>query len=257
MLAETKKVLPSDVRRRAREGFGELGVATGRTRDLDVYVLGWDDLISTLEPEERAALAPLRDALEADRLGAHAAMAAVLTSDATRDLLGWWQDWLDDPDVVAEGRHRPIGPFVASRIHRAQEVLLDQGRAIAPDSPAEDLHDLRKDAKKLRYLLECFGSLLPAKGRKAFVNQLKALQDNLGTFQDLEVQIAELRDLARTLHRRPDTDTETLLATGRLIDHLEQARHRARDEFVGRFDAYDTSTNRATLADLLAEVEDA
>lgn len=256
VLTETKKVLPRPVRDRFRTGFGELGAATGRTRDLDVYVLGWDDLVATLDATDRAAIGPLLDALEADRRRAHAAMAAVLSSPDTAELLADWRGWLDDPDAAPQRRERHIGPFIAARIDRAQSVLLDQGRAIAPDSPAEALHDLRKDAKKLRYLLECFGSLFAPKARKAFVGQLKALQDNLGTFQDLEVQINELRELAHALHGRSGTSADTLLATGRLIDHLEQARHRERDDFVERFAAYDTPDNRRRLADLLATVED-
>ena len=55
----------------------------------------------------------------------------------------------------------PIGDVVADRIRKAQRRLLDHGRAITPATPAEHVHDLRKDAKKLRYLLECFGGLLP------------------------------------------------------------------------------------------------
>jgi len=255
VLSETKKVLPHEVRDRFRTGFGELGAATGRTRDLDVYVLGWGDLVATLDASDRAAVQPLLDALDADRRRAQAKMARVLSSTRTAGLLADWRAWLDDAEVEPDSRSRTVGDVIASRIDRAQSVLLDEGRAITPDSPAEALHDLRKDAKKLRYLLECFGSLFPAPPRKAFVGQLKALQDNLGTFQDLEVQINELRELAHVLHSRSGTSADTLLATGRLIDHLEQARHRERDDFVDRFAAYDTSDNRRRLADLLATVE--
>lgn len=256
VLAEGKKVLPADVRTSMREGFGQLQATTGRTRDLDVYVLGWDELVASLDGVDREAIGPLRDVLEEDRLAAHAAMAEVLTSPATRALLDDWRAWLDGPLPEGDGRRR-LGPHVAARIHRAQDVLLTQGRAISPDSPPEDLHDLRKDAKKLRYLLECFGSLFPSKARKAFVGRMKALQDDLGAYQDLEVQVTELRELAHRLHGRPRTDTATLLATGRLIDHLEQARARARDEFVERFADYDSDANRRALAALLAPLEEA
>ena len=80
------------------------------------------------------------------------------------------------------------------RIDKAQDRLLAQGRAITPDTPAEEVHELRKDAKKLRYLLECFGGLLPAAERKAFVKRLKELQDNLGEHQDAAVHVAQLHE---------------------------------------------------------------
>jgi CHAD domain-containing protein len=140
---------------------------------------------------------------------------------------------------------------VAGRIAKAQGRLLSQGRAITPTSPPEDLHDLRKDAKKLRYLLECFGSLLPAKPRKAFVQQLKALQDNLGAHQDAEVHVAELRELAGDLHARSSADAGVLLAMGQLTELLEQRRIAERADFAERFAAYDTKQTQRALDELL------
>jgi CHAD domain-containing protein len=89
--------------------------------------------------------------------------------------------------------------------------------------------------------------VLPAKGRKSFVSQLKALQDNLGQHQDAEVQVAELRALAHDLSDRSEIVTDALLATGQLIDHLERVRQRERDAFTERFAAYDTAANRKLL----------
>ena len=70
------------------------------------------------------------------------------------------------------------------------------GTAIDDDSPAEDLHELRKVGKELRYLLEFFASLYPPEVGKPFVKTLKGLQDQLGRFQDHEVQANKLRELA-------------------------------------------------------------
>ena len=134
--------------------------------------------------------------------------------------------------------------------------MLRDGRAIDAESPGERLHDLRKDAKKLRYLLECFGSLFPADDRKAFVNQLKDLQDNLGEHQDAEVHLAQLRDLAHDLHERSVVDTDALLAMGRLSDQLERRRTEERAAFAKRFAKYDRKANRKALARMLEKVRD-
>ena len=74
--------------------------------------------------------------------------------------------------------------------------MVKMGQAIDDDSPAEDLHELRKVGKELRYLLEFFASLYPAEVVKPFVKSLKGLQDQLGRFQDREVQANALRELA-------------------------------------------------------------
>jgi CHAD domain-containing protein len=258
VLAEGKQVLPVDVRDRFRAGFAELGAATGRTRDLDVYVLGWAETVAPLGLDDPSATAPVLKELLARRRAAFAKMSAALRSDTTNDLLGEWRAWLAEPELDhhPDRGQQPIGPYVAGRIDRAQTALLRDGRAITEASPAERLHDLRKDAKKLRYLFECFGSLLPTKGRKAFVSQLKALQDNLGLHQDAEVQVAELRALAHDLRDRNRIDTDALLVIGRLIDHIERVRQRERDTFAERFRAYDTKDNRELLAALLARAAD-
>ncbi|MEO6318872.1 MAG: CHAD domain-containing protein [Acidimicrobiales bacterium] len=256
VLAHGKSVLTTDIRDRYRDAFGELGQVTGPPRDLDVQVMGWAAYVSPLDSADAASLETVRVELDARRSAAHQQLSNVLRRATTRDLLDEWRAWLSDPDV-GTGEHEPIGAVVARRIAKAQDKVIRDGRAIAPTSPAEMLHDLRKDAKKLRYLFECFGSLFPAKIRKAFVTQLKALQDNLGDHQDAEVQLAELRDLAREMHQRGSVDADVLLAMGRLSDHLDRRRQHERDDFAQRFVAYDTKANGRVLRQLLHEVADA
>jgi CHAD domain-containing protein len=254
VLTEGKDVLPSDVRDRFRTGFADLSAATGHARDLDVYVLTWPETIAAVGLDDPSIVAPLRDKLDRRRATAHSQLAKVLRSKATVRLLESWQTWLEDPDVLPPyDGNRPIGAHVASRIGKAQARLVRDGRAITPDCPAERLHDLRKDAKKLRYLFECFGSVLPAKGRKAFVARLRGLQDNLGLHQDAEIQVAELRALAHELHASGSIGPDVLLAVGRIIDHLERIRQRERAAFAAHFAAYDTRDNRALLDTLLVK----
>lgn len=255
VLAQGKGVLPSEIRDRYREDFGWLGEVTGPARDLDVYVLGWDGYVAPLALHDPTSLDRVRTELEARRQVAHAELVSVLRSDACHDVLDGWRRWLVDPDVVAS-HEQHIGPVIAKRIAKAQDKVLTDGRAITPAAPPEWLHDLRKETKKLRYLLECFGSLFPTKARKAFVGQLKALQDNLGEHQDAEVHLAQLRDLAHDLHARAFVDADALLAMGRLSDHLDRRRAQERADFVERFAAYDTKANRRSLAGLLDEVAD-
>jgi CHAD domain-containing protein len=253
VLAESAGVLPADVRDHYRESFRWLAGVTGPARDLDVYVLGWDDYVAPLAHDVQS-LERVHAELEQRRHDAHEELAKALRSDACRTLLDGWIEWLADPggEVGADGS-APLGPLVARRIARAQRRVLRHGRAITPASPAERLHDLRKDTKKLRYLLECFGSLLPASGRRAFVGQLKALQANLGEHQDAEVHLTQLRELARDLHGRATVDSDALLAMGRLSDHLHRRRAEERAAFVERFARYDTKANRRLLDSLLAK----
>jgi len=236
----------------ATDGLRSLGHLTGPPRDLDVYVLEWDDYVDDLPAETVAALEPVRAQLHVDRAAAHDELAVALRAEPVTDLLARWSRWLSDPRHPAAAgpdAERPILDLVRRRIEKAQDRLVGHGRKITPATPAEDVHELRKDAKKLRYLLECFGGLLPTKPRKAFVKRLKALQDNLGRHQDAEVHVAQLRQTVTELPE--ETPNQTFVAIGQLIEQLEQIRQDARDEFAERFADYDAEATHRALRALL------
>ncbi len=256
LLAESRRILPKDVRSEQREAFRWLGTVTSPARDLDVYVAGWPRLTSLLADAEARALEPVLAHLAGQRAVAHAEVGLALRSRTARQLRADWRAWLDLPDgEVAGGKHaaKPLGQVIGARIMAAQQQLLTHGRTIDDRSPAGQLHELRKDGKRLRYLLEGFGHLGGGKRSKAMIGHLKALQDNLGAHQDAEVQAEGLR---RALHELAEeegdgTPDATLAAGERLITALERRQAEERAAFHDRFAAYDRKTARRTLEDLV------
>ncbi len=249
VLSQGKNVVPPAIVERTVERFAWLGSLTGPARDLDVYLIEWASYTGQLGAEGIAALEPVRELLERRREAAHVALGEALQSGEAAELMITWRTWLHEPiGVGPQGVHaeRPLGQVVAKRIARANANLVDHGRLIRPDTPAEQVHDLRKDAKKLRYLVECFGSLLPPAPRKTFVRRLKAFQDNLGEHQDAEVHVAELRVISEELHQCGASST-TMLAIGQLTERLEQRRIAARAQFAERFADYDTNATQRAL----------
>ena len=83
------------------------------------------------------------------------------------------------------------------------------------------------------------------------MQRLKALQDNLGEYQDTEVHSAQLRGISRELHDNAGIGADTLLAMGQLTEHFERRRQAARHEFAARFAAYDDKKTRQALEALL------
>src|SRR5690606_9526078 len=65
--------------RREREALRWVRVVTGPTRDLDVQLLEWHDLVATLPEDRQAARAPVRALLERRRRDAHRALRRELT----------------------------------------------------------------------------------------------------------------------------------------------------------------------------------
>lgn len=250
LLGEGKSLLPPEVVAHARERFAWLGGLTGPARDLDVYLIEWNGYARPLGAEAIVALEPVRTLLEVRSERAHRELARRLRSEDADRLMAWWRHRLSSMvHLEPQGRHghEPLGPVVDRLVRKAHRRLVEHGRMIDDASPAEQVHDLRKDAKKLRYLLECFGSLMPDVARKQFVQRLKAFQDNLGAHQDAEVHVALIREIADELHRQPGCAPDTLLAMGQLTERLEQIRVATRAEFAERFGDYDRKRTRRAL----------
>jgi CHAD domain-containing protein len=253
VLANAGRVLPDDVRQRTREDFSWFGEITGNARDLDVYQLEWPDYTADLDAGASKALLPLREHLGERREAAHAELEAQLSSARAAAAIAAWSEWLDnpvDPDALGDRGGEALPVTVRRRIRRAHRRMIERGRTITPATPAETVHELRKDAKKLRYLIECFGGLYDKSARSAFVSRLKALQDTLGAHQDAEVHAAALREIADDPQRGWSADT--LLAIGQLIERLEQRRVASRDELADRFAAFDSKDTVKALKALLA-----
>ncbi len=257
VLSHGKRVLAADGRDHFRAEFRWLGEVTGPVRDLDVYMIEWPGYVAPLDPESAQALRPVVDHIEGRRTAEQVALAGQLSSARYQGLMTVWRAWLDAPGAgEAPPKHsgRPLGPVVVARIAEAQDRLLTRGRGIGPSTAADSLHELRKDAKRLRYLLECFGGLFPAPARKPFVQRLKALQDNLGEHQDTEVHTTQLKAMSEELHGAPGITAETLVAMGRLTEVFDRRRQAARDEFAERFAAYDTKQTARALAEVVRTV---
>jgi CHAD domain-containing protein len=253
MLTNAKRVLPDDVRQRAREDFSWLGGISGTARDLDVYQIEWPDYTADLDATATVALVPLREHLGDERQAAHAELATQLSSTRAVAAVEAWNTWLDNPvdaGSLGDRGSEALEKTVARRVRRAHRVMIERGRTITPATPAETVHELRKDAKKLRYLIECFGGLYAKSARTTFVARLKSLQDTLGEHQDAEVHAHALRTIADD--PRHQWDADTLLAIGQLIERLEQRRLASRGELAERFDDFDQKGTRKTLKELLA-----
>ena len=253
LLGASKRVLPGPVRDDFRRRFKWLGDVTTPVRDLDVFSLAIPEYADAAARGDLEVLQPLADLVAADQQQAHAALTTALRSRDYADLVRDWSETLETlptNDRTTEAK-TPIVEVARQRIWRAYRGVQRDGRAIDDDSPSEMLHRLRKDAKKLRYLLEAFGALFDADRTKVAVRELKRLQDNLGAFQDGEVQSQGLRGFAMRIARRP-ADVDTVMALGVLASHLEQVQDDARAQFAKRFARFDRSGNRALYEGLFS-----
>jgi CHAD domain-containing protein len=151
---------------------------------------------------------------------------------------------------AASGARRPIINVAQRRIDRVYRRIVTAGYRILENSDDELLHALRIECKKLRYLLEFFTSLFPEKKINALIKQLKQLQDNLGDFNDFDVQIEYLRKIAEELPLTGPRSRKTLLAIGRVIEKFENEKQAVKVAFVDVFTGFAAPANQAAFKQL-------
>jgi CHAD domain-containing protein len=254
-LSQLRGVFPMAVVAHFKEEFAWLQQITGPVRDLDVYLLDFAAYRQSLPAPLGADLEPLRDFLLARYAAEQRRLAHALAADRFTRLMADWRSFLQAPAADATNTAngaRPIQQVANQRIRAMFKRVRREGRAIRAESPPEDLHELRKSCKKLRYLMEFFQSLYPQGQCRALISLMKGLLDNLGSYQDLAVQAAHLRDLAQTMRdeAQAQTQTATLLAMGALIGNLLGRRQATRDQFDRVFADFLSEHNQLAFRNL-------
>jgi CHAD domain-containing protein len=248
-------VLPADLAEHYQTEFKWLGDVTTPTRDLDVFLLGFDAMTAQLVGASPGELEPLRAFLIRRRAREFRRLAAALRGPRFRAITDDWRKaLLEIRDVGAAGKRRrpPTAAELAlSTTGRAFRRIAAHGGAITAGSPPESLHDLRKRAKELRYLLEFFAPLHDPVAYRKVVGDLKSLQDCLGDFQDSQVQREEIHTLADAMLAERAAPAATLLAMGEIAARLTIRQAEARADFARRFARFAGPAGRERIAVLL------
>jgi CHAD domain-containing protein len=166
----------------------------GDIRDLDVYAENFKAYVQGVPREQRRGLSRYELYLRRERSEARQRAAAAVASPRAEALLadierfvaaepsaGALRRWgsLTVGDAMRQSVRRSV-----SRVRRLGDTLMTRAR------PAE-LHGLRIKVKRLRYELEFFAEVCAP--LKQAAKESKALQDLLGTLQDVYAGTARLR----------------------------------------------------------------
>jgi len=254
-LSQIAVVFPAGVVEQFKQEFAAIAQATNTLRDLDVYLLSEPRYREMLPPLLRDDIAPLFACLRRKRVVALEQTIDQLDSEAYAQTLRNWETFLIAPPLNAPdapAATQPVLGLARRQIHRRYRRIIKLGRLSLNSAQAAQLHDLRIECKKLRYLLEFFASLFPPAEIGLLVKQLKKLQDNLGDFNDLYVQEQYLLHLAAELPAAETGERQTLLALGCLIGALDQKRARVQSEFARIFAAFAAKETRQQFKTLFA-----
>ncbi len=227
-------LLPADLLAWVTPQLKWLGDLTARSRDLDVHLQELPSVAAGLtsgRPEDLELMAR-----QLTRLRASERRRLVRGLRSAR-FERWRAHWRTSLEELAkqEGRGPGVQELSTERLAGAYRRVLRRGSRTTPASPAEDLHDLRKRCKELRYLLEIFAPVLDPAGARSAVKELKKLQDVLGTFQDSEAQREAIYALAAEMMAADDAGSRTMLAMGEIAARLQESTRSSRAEFATTF----------------------
>ena len=216
-IALFEDVLPADAAK-LRPELAWIGQTIGTVRDLDVQLARLGD------PAEPDPLARLRAVLSEERAQARAAMLDALDSKRYERFVRRFGSMLRSrsgartacalevaPDLV-EGRHAALGKAM---------------KRVGPTAEPSAYHRVRIACKRFRYALEFLSDVYPDQTSR-LIKRAVGLQDLLGEYQDAQVAIDRLHDLAA--RRGAELGPETVFAMGELA-----ARYRSgMDNIPGR-----------------------
>jgi CHAD domain-containing protein len=255
LLGQIRNVLPKRRVTRFKRDFAWLGEVTGPARDMDVYLLSFNEYKKELPAETREDITPLYEFLQRHRHKEHDRLIKVLHSLRYRKLKQDWEKFLKTPAPkysTLNNASLPIVIVASEHVWRAYRKAYKEGNIIVADSPATLLHELRKTCKKLRYLDEFFQNLYPENKMLKLIGNLKDLQDNLGEFQDLQVQQDSLRKFISNMENETGIAPETRKAIEMLVTRLAGRNQKVRSAFDVKFKKFSSTSNFMLYKNIIA-----
>jgi CHAD domain-containing protein len=225
-----------------------IGDVTTPSRDFDVYLLEFDDLVEhAMDPE---AMRPFRTLLTRQCRKTHTELNRALRSKRFVRILDGWPDELVASEEPGPDADVPIVRVGGDRLRSAWRQVRRRGNAVTDASPPDALHDLRKRCKELRYLLEHLASLYEKGPHKEIVDELRQLQNNLGQYQDADNQRQLILQYAEELISQ-NAPAKTLVGMGRLDHYFEHRQAAVRAQFADHWARFDRKHNRRVFATML------
>ncbi len=175
--------------RRYRRRLRLVAARLGTVRDLDVLLLATEAFAETLPVTEKGGLEPLLGSWREQRDTGRKLLVRELDSAGHRRFVEAYTEFVMTPglDVQPVDPTRPhrVRDTAGSRIWLAYEQVRAY-EAVLKWADVPTLHQLRIEAKRLRYTLEFVREALGPEG-PALISRVVALQDHLGAMNDAEV----------------------------------------------------------------------
>lgn len=167
----------------------ELARDLGAARDWDVFLESTGEAVRAAFPDDKR-VAALLTAAGRKRDAAYVTLRALLASPEYRRLaltlalLPTLRPWLGEASAEqAELLAAPVKDYAARMLRRELKKLRAHGDDLS-GLPTPELHEIRKQGKRLRYAAEFFAPLFPQKAVRRFLERLEKMQEAFGQLMD-------------------------------------------------------------------------
>ena len=235
VLRESRKVIPSDIAHAMDDDLAWLSGITGAVRDLDTLVENWSMYERMVEPRNVNCLQVVIREIHHRQAEHRREMCAQLNSQRAVTVINDWQVlFIDETDFGKDTRDAQdaLVDVVSRRLAKAHRQLVQDCRRIDEASSDDDIHALRKDVKRIRYLAESFSEIVTPNDDESVLPRLLHLQDSLGEFQDLRIHEAAIKDAL--IYLRPIYTSTTIEATEALLHQMKTRRRKLRKKVISR-----------------------
>jgi len=229
LLGQIRGVFPVDIVEHFAGEFSWLGRLTGSPRDTDVLVLALRERHREFDADAMNALIAF---LNETQQREYERLVGALDSTRYQQLLADWKAFLESPipsAPQAEYAHDLFVTAVSRRASRLSKRIAKSAKAIDEHTAAKRIHEVRIDAKKLRYLVDAASVCYRPADVKCILAALKRLQRALGDFNDAHVQEALLVECGRAIGAA-GAPSGALLTLGRLAERCRQRRGHLRQD---------------------------
>lgn len=190
---KSKPVLPHLKQLKTLAGY------LGAVRDLDVMIDNLEKYGETLDEAGQDSIGQINKALDKRRRKSRKKLVSYLDSSAYTRFVDQFAAFLTRPGKGS--RSISNNGAVPHQVRHVLPALIHDHLAtvraydtVLADAPAETLHALRIEFKRLRYAISYFIDVLGTSGG-GFITDLKAIQDHLGELNDAYVAAEAMRAL--------------------------------------------------------------
>jgi len=200
----------------------------GAVRDCDVQLGFLDAALASLDITSRQAFEPVRARLSEQRAQARSRLLKTLESPPLRAFIREWREHLAAATPGSARAQRGVTAVIARDLIRDQaRKLHKRARRLGDDATAEDFHEVRIRAKRLRYTVDAFATLY-GDAAQAYAGALARLQGVLGEYHDSKVREQRFAELVSSAPRLPSA---TSFLVGRMVERDANAAERFRKAF--------------------------